>query len=182
MLTYTLLGTPRTKKNSQRIFRLPGGGARIAPSAAYVQYEKDCLWQIRSPPRPLAGPVNVKCLYFMPTRRRVDLTNLLEATDDILVKAGVLSDDCAAVVAAHDGSRVLLDRKRPRVEITITEARAISGQAAAAWIPVGEKPEGNCFACPHCGREICIPSGYWYPAECGVIFCQFCGERMADKP
>ena len=182
MLTYTLLGTPRTKKNSQRIFRLPGGGARIAPSAAYVQYEKDCLWQIRSPPRPLAGPVNIKCLYFMPTRRRVDLTNLLEATDDILVKAGVLSDDCAAVVAAHDGSRVLLDRKRPRVEITITEARAISGQAAAAWIPVGEKPEGNCFACPHCGREICIPSCCWYPAECGVIFCQFCGERMADKP
>lgn len=125
ILTYTLLGTPRTKKNSQRIFRLPGGGARIAPSAAYVQYEKDCLWQIRSPPRPLAGPVNVKCLYFMPTRRRVDLTNLLEATDDILVKAGVLADDCAAVVAGHDGSRVLLDRKRPRVEITITEMEEV---------------------------------------------------------
>ena len=51
----------------------------------------------------------------------MDLTNLLEATDDILVKAGVLADDCAAVVAAHAGSRVLLDRQRPRVEIEITE-------------------------------------------------------------
>ena len=61
----------------------------------------------------------------MPTRRRVDLTNLLEATDDILVRAGVLSDDCAAVVAGHDGSRVLLDRKRPRVEITITEMEEV---------------------------------------------------------
>lgn len=121
MLTYTLYGPPRTKKNSQRVFRLPSGGTRIAPSAAYVQYEWDCLRQLPPPSRPLAGPVNVKCLYFMPTRRRVDLTNLLEATDDILVKAGVLADDCAAVVAAHDGSRVLLDRKRPRVEITITE-------------------------------------------------------------
>ena len=121
MLTYTLLGAPRTKKNSQRVFRLPSGGTRIAPSAAYVQYEWDCLRQLPPPSRPLAGPVNVKCLYFMPTRRRVDLTNLLEATDDILVKAGVLADDCAAVVAGHDGSRVLLDRKRPRVEITITE-------------------------------------------------------------
>lgn len=35
--------------------------------AEYIQYEKDCLWQIRSPPRPLAGPVNVRCLYYMPT-------------------------------------------------------------------------------------------------------------------
>ena len=102
-------------------------GSRPSPRAKSTSntkktacYEKDCLWQIRSPPRPLAGPVNVRCLYYMPTRRRVDLTNLLEATDDILVKAGVLADDCAAVVAGHDGSRVLLDRQRPRVEIEIT--------------------------------------------------------------
>ena len=124
MLTYTLLGEPRTKKNHQRILRGAGGRPTIAQSKAYVQYERDCLWQIRSPPRPLAGPVNVRCLYYMPTRRRVDLVNLIEATCDILVKAGVIADDCAAVVAAHDGSRVLLDRQRPRVEIEITEMEA----------------------------------------------------------
>lgn len=121
----TLKGPPRTKKNHQRILRGAGGRPTIAQSKEYIQYEKDCLWQIRSPPQPLAGPVNVKCLYYMPTRRRVDLTNLLEATDDILVRAGVLADDCAAVVAGHDGSRVLLDRKRPRVEITITEMEEV---------------------------------------------------------
>lgn len=121
----TLKGPPRTKKNHQRILRGAGGRPTIAQSKEYIQYEKDCLWQIRSPPQPLAGPVNVKCLYYMPTRRRVDLTNLLEATDDILVRAGVLSDDCAAVVAGHDGSRVLLDRKNPRVEIEITEMEEI---------------------------------------------------------
>lgn len=121
MLTYTLLGTPRTKKNHQRILRGAGGRPTIAQSKEYIQYEKDCLWQIRSPPRPLAGPVNVKCLYYMPTRLRVDLVNLLEATCDILVKAGVLADDCATIVVGHDGSRVLLDRQRPRVEIEIIE-------------------------------------------------------------
>ena len=125
MLTYTLLGAPRTKKNSQRIFKGRGGQPFLVPSAAYAQYEKDCLRQLHPPSRPLAGPVNVRCLYYMPTRRRVDLTNLLEATDDILVKAGVIADDCAAVVAAHDGSRVLLDRQRPRVEIEITEMEEI---------------------------------------------------------
>ena len=118
--TITLLGPPRTKKNHQRILRGAGGKPTIAQSKEYTQYEKDCLRQLHPPSRPLAGPVNVRCLYYMPTRRRVDLTNLLEATDDILVRAGVLADDCAAVVAGHDGSRVLLDRKRPRVEIEIT--------------------------------------------------------------
>ena len=32
--------------------------------------------------------VNVKCLFYMPTNRRVDLTNLLEAIDDACKKLG----------------------------------------------------------------------------------------------
>ena len=120
MLTYTLYGPPRTKKNSQQIRRTAAGRPFVAPSKAFTEYERSCLAQIKTPHRPISEPVNVKCVYYMPTRQQVDLTNLLEATDDILVKAGVLADDCAAVVAAHDGSRVLLDRQRPRVEIEIT--------------------------------------------------------------
>lgn len=57
----------------------------------------------------------------MPTKRRVDLVNLLEATCDILVHYGVLADDNSSIVAGHDGSRVLHDKERPRVEVTITE-------------------------------------------------------------
>ena len=49
----------------------------------------------------------------------MDLVNLLEATDDILVRAGVLADDRSTIVAGHDGSRVLCDKARPRVEIEI---------------------------------------------------------------
>ncbi len=115
----TLRGVPHTKKNSQRILRGTGGRRYVAPSETYMEYERACLYQIRRPRRAIAEPVNVRCLYYMPDRRRVDLVNLLEATDDILVRAGVLADDCVAIVAAHDGSRVLLDRQRPRVEIVI---------------------------------------------------------------
>lgn len=64
--------------------------------------------------------MNIRCLYYMPDRRWVDLVNLLEATCDILVKAGVLADDRSSIVVGHDGSRVLLDRQRPRAEIEIT--------------------------------------------------------------
>jgi len=64
----------------------------------------------------------VKCLYYMQTRRAVDLSNLVEASHDILVKAGVLRDDNRNVIASTDGSRVYWDKRNPRVEITITDA------------------------------------------------------------
>lgn len=65
-------------------------------------------------------PVNIKMLFYMETRRRVDLSNLLEAADDVLVDAGVIADDNSGIVAAHDGSRVLYDKEHPRTEVTIT--------------------------------------------------------------
>ena len=116
----TLKGAPRTKKNHQQILKNRSGRPFVAPSKEFLLYQEKCLWQIRTPRRAISEAVNVRCLYYMPDRRRVDLTNLLEATDDILVKAGVLDDDRFTIVAAHDGSRVLLDRKNPRVEIEIT--------------------------------------------------------------
>ena len=55
----------------------------------------------------------------MKTHRRVDLVNLLEATDDILVSCGVLKDDNAKIIVSHDGSRVYYDKEAPRAEIFI---------------------------------------------------------------
>lgn len=119
----TIYGNPVTKKNSQRIlYKFTKFGRKtpfIAPSKAYVDYETDCLRQIKRPNSPISARVNVRCVYYMKTARRVDLANLIEATTDILVKAHVLEDDNSKIVAAHDGSRVELDRKNPRVEIEI---------------------------------------------------------------
>lgn len=117
-LTITIPGTPITKKNSQQL--VYAGRPMIIPSKAYKDYRKACLAYI--PPEAKLGidhAVNLRCVYYMPTRRRVDLCNLLEATCDILVDAGVLKDDCSTIVAAHDGSRVDYDKEQPRVEIEI---------------------------------------------------------------
>ena len=66
-------------------------------------------------------PVNVKALYYMPTRRRVDLCNLHEALCDVLVKFGVVQDDNCKIIASMDGSRVLYDKENPRTEVYIEE-------------------------------------------------------------
>ena len=119
-----LYGDPRTKKNSPEVhYRFKNGRKTpfVAPSRAYTDYETSCLWQIKRPHSPISARVNVRCVYYMKTRRRVDLANLIEATTDILVKARVLADDNNQIVAAHDGSRVLHDKDRPRVEIWIEE-------------------------------------------------------------
>ena len=120
-IEFTLYGAPRTKKNSQRMIRA-GGRIIPIPSKQYKDYEADCLRQIGGElRRKIHYPVNLKAVYSMPTRRRVDLVNLIEATCDILVAADVLEDDNCQIVSSHDGSSVQYDKDNPRTEITITE-------------------------------------------------------------
>ena len=109
---------PKTKKNSQRIVMVKGR-PMVLPSKEYKDYEKACAPFIPRLKTPITEPVNVKCVYYMATRRRVDITNLLEASADLLVTYGVLADDNRNVMYAVDGSRVFYDKERPRCEIEI---------------------------------------------------------------
>lgn len=116
----TIKGDPRTKKNSAQIV---GNGRRIIPSKAFREYARFADLQIPARcRRDIAFPVNVACVYYMKTKRRVDLVNLLEGTCDILTAAHVIEDDHSGIVASHDGSRVAYSKDDPRVEIEITEA------------------------------------------------------------
>jgi Holliday junction resolvase RusA-like endonuclease len=123
MIKFTIPLPPISKKNSQQILTNNYTGKPfIAPSKQYKAYEEQALWFIPRlrQAKPINTPVNVKCLFYMPTRRKVDLTNLLEAIDDIMVKAGLLADDNYTIIESHDGSRVFYDKDRPRTEVYIT--------------------------------------------------------------
>lgn len=121
----TVRGNPAPKKNSQKIMRGASGKPFVAQGDRYRHYAEAAVWQLKTkrPPEPITTPVNVRCVYYRQTRVRCDLVNLLEATCDILVEAGILADDNFHIVAGHDGSCVLIDKDDPRVEITITEVR-----------------------------------------------------------
>lgn len=120
-LTYTIKLPPVSKKNSQQILKTKDGRPFIMPSKKYKEYERAAVWFLRNKPKqPIDYPVNVKCLFYMPTRRRVDKINLEESIHDVLVYAGVLADDNRDIIATTDGSMVLYDRSNPRTEITIT--------------------------------------------------------------
>jgi Holliday junction resolvase RusA-like endonuclease len=70
-------------------------------------------------PKGIDSRVNVKCLFYMGKRIKIDLPNLLNAADDAMVHWGLLKDDNSSIVAGHDGSRVLYDKEFPRTEIII---------------------------------------------------------------
>ena len=120
---YTIPLPPVTKKNSQRILvNRKTGMPFIAPSSAYKRYEEQAIYFLSPKPKtPLAGRYRVAAEFYMPTRRRVDLTNLLEAAHDTLVSAKILADDNNTIIASVDGSRVLYDKENPRTEIIIQE-------------------------------------------------------------
>ena len=119
-MTIILPGEPRTKKNSSRIV-VSGSRPVLLPSKPYKEYREVCMWKIPGWQKTrINEPVNLQCVYYLSTKRRVDLCNLIEATCDILVDAGVIADDNSKIVVSHDGSRVKLDRDNPRAEITIT--------------------------------------------------------------
>lgn len=122
-IKYTIKLPPITKKNSQQILmNHKTGRPFIMPSKQYKQYEKEAAWFLKPcPPRPIECSLNIKCLFYLPTRRKTDLTNLLEAVDDILVHAGIIADDHYGIVTSHDGSRCYWDKENPRTEIIITK-------------------------------------------------------------
>lgn len=114
---FVIPGEPRTKKNSQRIIRA-GQRNIVIPSKAFEEYQQRAGWFLPKGQN-IDKPCEISAVFYMGTRRRVDLVNLLEALDDILTHYAVITDDNAQIITSHDGSRVRYDKKNPRTEVTI---------------------------------------------------------------
>lgn len=131
-LHYTIIGNPVTKKNHPIL--IGGSRPRLVPSAQYQKYEKEALNQLNHQGDTICEKVQIICKYYMKTKRKVDLTNLMEATDDILVKAGIIEDDNCDIIYSHDGSRVLYDPDNPRAEIIIRDKETAERTAESMWL------------------------------------------------
>lgn len=124
---FTIRLIPVTKKNSQKIiYNKSNRRVMVIPSEQYRIYERDAKWFMPKMKAPIDRPVNIRALFFLPTRRRTDLVNLEQALLDIMVKYGVIADDNYTIVASMDGSRVFYDKENPRTEVTITYVSEIS--------------------------------------------------------
>ena len=120
-IAFTLFGAPRTKKNHQNIFKnKKTGKVFVSTSSAYKDYIKEMEPQLPKLEAPINEKVNVRCLFYLPTRRKCDLTNLLEAVDDLMI-GKIIEDDNYTIIGSHDGSRVYYDKEAPRTEVFIED-------------------------------------------------------------
>ena len=89
---FVIHGRPMTKKNSLQKTRYG-----LIQGKAYREYAKDALWKLklqRRPIHPIDCAVKMTAKYYMPNRKGwPDLLGLVQATADILEKAGIVEDD-----------------------------------------------------------------------------------------
>jgi Holliday junction resolvase RusA-like endonuclease len=128
-------GAPRTKKNSLRRIRR-GRKTFTVPSAAHEAWEAIAIPQLRyqwgrvcteadwlrgrvTYGGPWTGDLNMRAIVYR-DRAVGDLLNYLASVSDALERAGVVEDD--KLIVSVDGSRLAIDRARPRVEIELTPA------------------------------------------------------------
>ena len=66
-------------------------------------------------------PINIKATFYVPDKRKRDLTNLENAIADILVKYKVIADDNYNIIAGWDGSRIIYEKDRMETILEIKE-------------------------------------------------------------
>lgn len=121
IVKFFIPGRPATKKTGQRIVRC-GAHSRILPSKSYEEYEEYCLIWLKRIKERFTGKVKVSAVYTMPDRRSwPDLCGLLQATGDILERAGIIEND--RDIVSWDGSFIedKTDKENPGVTILIHE-------------------------------------------------------------
>lgn len=111
---------PVTKKNHSQVVMIKGRPI-VLPSKPYQEYEKKCKPYIPKIEKPIDFPINLECHFYKGTHRKCDITNLLQAVCDILVKYKFIEDDNYSIIASMDGTRVFYDKENPRTEIYITK-------------------------------------------------------------
>lgn len=113
-------GAPATKKTGQVIARRRGTGQPfVLPSQRSRQWEQRASLALGARWRMVAltGPVWVTALFYRASHTTADLHGYMQALADALETAGVLADD--RQIVSWDGTRKLVDKAHPRVEVTI---------------------------------------------------------------
>ena len=112
----------RSKKNSQEIrHNRATGKPFIAQSKLYTEFERECGYFLNKYKTNISYPINLKCTFYVPDRRKRDLSNLLNAIQDVLVKYKVIADDNYNIVQSVDGSRIIYEKNRQETIVEIEE-------------------------------------------------------------
>lgn len=113
---------PRSKKNSQQIvFNKKTKRAMVIQNKNYTQFEKDCKPFMPRIEKPIDYPINLGVKFYVKDARARDISNYIEAIQDVLVKYSIIKDDNYNIVSSLDGCSMEINRDYPHCEIYITK-------------------------------------------------------------
>ena len=126
--SFTVLGAPRTKKNhgdrwkpagSNRTLTVPSKAWRAWLATVGFQLQDGHIRRRFTDGETLRFPVNCQAIFYRDALRG-DAVGYYQGLADLLEKTGVVKND--AQIVSWDGSRLLVDRKNPRTEVTLESA------------------------------------------------------------
>jgi Holliday junction resolvase RusA-like endonuclease len=122
LFAIVLMGNPVIKKNGN-----PTRNGMRLPNKNYIPYAEintPLLEKLKKENNIFIGhPVTIQFLFYKDSNRRTDISNLYEAPQDVIVKAGILKDDNSTIIKSHHSdSRVLYDKEFPRTEMYFYKA------------------------------------------------------------
>jgi len=124
MIHLRIYGQTPSKKSSQQIIKVKDK-VRIIPNKKYNEWIHTTVKQLKDQKEEkqfetINEPVAVKCLVYRLTKRKIDLTNMLQSVHDALEAAGIVKDDF--LIESIDGSRRILgvEKGEERAEIFIS--------------------------------------------------------------
>jgi hypothetical protein len=122
IITFTIHGAPRTKKNHGRTVTVRGKPLHL-PSDAYTAWDRSAQFLLipvrRQLGQPIAEPINCAALFYREAAIG-DAVGYYQALADTPQKARIVVDD--RLIVSWDGSRMLKDEKHPRVEVALSLA------------------------------------------------------------
>jgi len=124
-LRILILGPPRTKKNHGRI--VTGKRVKLLPSEQFAKWNQSAQMQLAkyrasaNAKLPLTAPVRVTAHIYR-DRATGDAVNYYQAIADALQEGRIILND--SLIVSWDGSRLLKDAVRPRIEMWVVEETA----------------------------------------------------------
>ena len=125
VVSLTIPGPPRTKKTSNTIWKV-GNRKVVKPSQAWIDW-RDQVWVWWRSQSAMLGvqvlnalgghDLNCAALFYRDARRG-DATGYYQGLADALEDVGIIDND--KHLTQWDGSRLLVDRENPRVEVVLT--------------------------------------------------------------
>ena len=119
----TLFGRIPSKKNSKNIIQR-WWRTFIVSSKEYIKWENEqieYLWDTLTETLDFLPPYKIEYKFYLPDKRKTDLSNKIESINDMLVKFWYIDDDNSNILQELHIYFMWVDKENPRCEITFTK-------------------------------------------------------------